>query len=314
LFAATFARYFASLYQQLGNPRSFSIAEIGGGAGHFAFGVLQTLQTYHRQVFAATRYVFDEISEPAQTAARQRLMAFADRVELASIEDLEIDPGIVFTNELLDAFPIHRVTVMDGKLCEFFVTLGNDEQFEWMIAPTSTPQLAEYLKLHDICLREGQVTEISLETEEWLTKVAAKLSRGFLITVDYGAEAAELHSSGERRHGTLRSFHKHAFVENVLAAPGDNDLTSTINWTAVKTTGDRVGLGTLQFSRQDKFLLAAGLLDQLALQSENASEAEKIRLSAAAREMILPNGMAASFHVLVQEKAPEKGAFGAYRA
>jgi len=70
----------------------------------------------------------------------------------------------------------------------------------------------------------------------------------------------------------------------------------------------------LQFSRQDKFLLAAGLLDQLALQSENASEAEKIRLSAAAREMILPNGMAASFHVLVQEKAPEKGAFGAYRA
>ena len=314
LFAATFARYFASLYQQLGNPRSFSIVEIGGGAGHFAFGVLQALQTHHPQVFAATHYAFDEISEPAQSAARQRLMAFADRVEFASIEDLEIDPGIVFTNELLDAFPIHRVTVIDGKLCEFFVSLGGDEQFEWMIGQPSTPRLAEYLKRHDICLREGQVAEISLETEEWLTKVAAKLSRGFLITVDYGAEAAELYSSGERHYGTLRSFHQHAFVENVLAAPGDNDLTSTINWTAVRTTGDRVGLGTLQFSRQDKFLLAAGLLDQLALQSENASEAEKLRLSTAAREMILPNGMAASFHVLIQEKASEKNAFGANRA
>jgi len=313
LFAATFARCFANLYQQLGNPRSFSIVEIGGGAGHFAFGVLQTLRTHHPPVFAATHYVFDEISEPAQAAARQRLIVFADRVEFASIEDLEIDPGIVFTNELLDAFPIHRVTVIDGKLCEFFVTLGSDEQFEWMIGSPSTPRLAEYLKRHDICLRAGQIAEISLDTEEWLAKVAAKLSRGFLITVDYGAEAAELYSS-ERQHGTLRGFHQHAFVENVLAAPGDNDLTTTINWTAVRTTGDKVGLRTLQFARQDKFLIAAGLLDQLAVQSENATEAEKIRLSTAAREMILPNGIAASFHVLLQEKASQKSAIGANRA
>jgi len=314
LFAATFARYFAGLYRQLSHPRSFSIIEIGGGAGHFAFGVLQTLRTHHPQVLAATRYVFDEISEPARTAARQRLVDFADRVEFASSEVLEIDPGIVFTNELLDAFPVHRVTVIDGKLCEFFVTLGSDEQFEWMIGPPSTPRLAEYLKRHDICLREGQVGEISLDTEEWLAKVAAKLSRGFLIIVDYGAETAELYSSGERQYGTLRSFHQHAFVENVLAAPGDNDLTHTINWTAVRTTGDNVGLRTLQFSRQDKFLLAAGLLDQLAMQSQNAGEAEKVRLSTAAREMILPKGMAASFQVLVQEKVPAQGAFGANRA
>jgi len=314
LFAATFARYFASLYSALGDPASFTLVEIGGGAGHFTFGVLETLQTYFPQVFAATRYVFDEVSESAQTAARQRLIAFADRVEFASIEDLEIDPGIVFTNELLDAFPIHRVTVIDGKLCEFFVTLGIDEHFEWMIGPPSTTRLAEYLKQHDICLRAGQIAEISLDTEEWLAKIAAKLRRGFMITVDYGADAAELYSSGERQYGTLRSFHQHAFVENVLAAPGDNDLTSTINWTAVRTTGDRVGLRTLQFSRQDKFLLAAGLLDQLAVQSEIATEAEKIRLSTAAREMILPNGMAVSFHILVQEKASAKSAFGANRA
>ncbi len=313
LFAATFARYFASLYCALGDPASFTLVEIGGGSGHFAFGVLETLRTYFPQVFAATRYVFDEVGEPAQTAARQRLIAFADRVEFASIENLEINPGIVFTNELLDAFPIHRVTVIDGELCEFFVTLGGAEQFEWLTGPPSTPRLAEYLKRHDTCLREGQVAEISLDTEEWLAKVAARLRRGFLITVDYGAETGELYSS-ERQHGTLRGFHQHAFAENVLAAPGDNDLTSTINWTAVRTTGDKVGLRTLQFSRQDKFLLAAGLLDQLAVQSENATEAEKIRLSTAAREMILPNGMAASFHVLVQERASDKRAFEVNRA
>jgi SAM-dependent MidA family methyltransferase len=304
LFAATFARYFANLYQQLGNPRSFSIVEVGGGAGHFAFGVLQTLKKSFPQFFAATRYVFDEVSGLAQTAARERLVPFADHVEFATLDDLEIDPGIVFSNELLDAFPVHRVTWIDGTLCEYYVTLGIDDQFGWMIGPASTHDLTEYLKRHDIHLREGQVVEVNLETEAWLAKVAAKVRRGYFVTVDYGAEAAELYSSTEREHGTLRGFHQHGFVENLLAAPGKNDLTSTINWTAVRSAGESLGLETVAFARQDKFLLAAGLLDQLAVHSENATEAEKIRLSTAAREMILPNGMAASFQVLVQKKFP----------
>lgn len=311
LFAATFARYFAGLYEQLGQPRSFALVEMGGGAGHFAFGVLQTLRIYFPQVFAATRYVFDEINISAQTAARQRLQQFADCVEFASLDDVEIDPGIVFSNELVDAFPVNRVTVSDGKLGEFYVTLDVDGQFAWKVGPPSTDQLAEYLRVHDIRLREGQVMEVNLETEVWLAKVAAKLRRGYLVTVDYGAEAAELYSSPEREQGTLRAFQRHAFVEDLLADPGNTDLTSTINWTAVRTTGAALGLETVSFSRQDKFLMSAGLLDQLELQSANLSEAEKISLSTAAREMILPNGMAASFQVLVQKKISERDFSGA---
>lgn len=311
LFAATFARYFAGLYQQLGDPRSIALVEIGGGAGEFTFGVLQTLQTYFPRVFAATRYVFDEISVSAQTTARQRLLQFAGSVEFASIDDVEIDPGIVFSNELLDAFPVHRVTWIDGTLSEYYVTLDIDEQFAWMTGSASTPELAEYLSGCDISLREGQVAEINLETESWLAKVAAKLRRGYLVTVDYGAEAADLYSSSEREHGTLRGFHRHAFVKNLLAAPGDIDLTSTINWTAIRSAGESLGLETVSFARQDKFLLDAGLLEQLELQSANISESEKMRLSTAAREMILPNGMAASFQVLVQKKGFDGNSFGA---
>jgi SAM-dependent MidA family methyltransferase len=305
LFAATFARYFAGLYQQLGAPRSFSIVEVGGGAGYFAFGVLQTLKQTYPRVFAATRYVFDEISDPARATAREQLAPFADHLEFATLDDVAIDPGIVFSNELLDAFPVHRVTMIDGTLCEYYVTLGAEENFDWMIGPTSTDELAEYLDRHGIRLREGQVAEINLETELWLAKVAAKLRRGYLITVDYGAEAAELYSLTERRQGTLRGFRQHAFVENLLAAPGDSDLTSTINWTAFRSVAERLGLETVSFARQDKFLLAAGLLDQLALQSANVNEPDKMRLTTAAREMILPNGMAASFQVLVQKKGSE---------
>lgn len=311
LFAATFARYFARRYEQLGNPQSFLIVEIGGGEGHFALGVLQTLQTYFPQVFAATRYVFDEISEQVRAIAHERLDSFSGRVEFASLAELESDPDIIFSNELLDAFPVHRVTMVDGTLCEYYVRCAVDEQFEWMIDQPSTPRLAEYLQQHDISLREGQVAEVNLEVEPWLARVAARLGRGYLITVDYGAETAELYSSEERDQGTLRGFRQHGFVDDLLTAPGDHDLTSTVNWTAVKATGEELGLETLEFVRQDKFLLAAGLLDQLAAQSEVVSEAEKLRLSTAAREMILPNGMAASFQVLVQEKVPDGITLGA---
>jgi SAM-dependent MidA family methyltransferase len=311
LFAATFARYFARRYEQLGNPQSFLIVEIGGGEGHFAIGVLQTLQTYFPQVFAATRYVFDEIGEQARASAQERLDSFSGRVEFADLAELESDADIVFSNEVLDAFPVHRVTLVNGKLCEYYVRCAVDEQFEWMIDQPSTPRLADYLQKHEISLREGQVAEINLEVELWLTRVAARLGRGYLITVDYGAEADELYSSEERGQGTLRGFHRHGFVDNLLTAPGDHDLTSTVNWTVVKATGEQLGLKTVEFARQDKFLLAAGLLEQLAAQSENVSEAEKLRLNTAAREMILPNGMAVSFQVLVQEKVPDGITLGA---
>jgi SAM-dependent MidA family methyltransferase len=302
LFAATFARYFAGLYQELGSPRTIVLVEIGGGAGDFAFGVLQTLQNYFPDVFAATRYVFDDVGASAQAGARQRLLQFEACIEFERLDDVAIDTAIVFSNELLDAFPVHRVSFSDEALCEYYVALGTDEQFAWMIGPASTPELAEYLIRHDIRLRPGQVAEVSLEVETWLAKVAAKLQRGYLITVDYGAEAAELYHSTEREQGTLRGFHRHAIVENLLAAPGGIDLTSTINWTAVRSAGDRFGLETLSFARQDQFLLAAGLLEQLELQSTNLRESARLRLSTAAREMVLPNGMAASFQVLVQKK------------
>jgi SAM-dependent MidA family methyltransferase len=305
LFAATFASYFARLYERLNSPKNFSIVEIGAGAGEFAFGVLQTLQCYFPAVFAATKYDVVEVSEPARATARQRLLPFGERVEFSSMDDFEVDTGIVFSNELFDAFPVHRVTLSDDKLCEYYVALDVDGKFDWLIGPASTLRLDDYLKRHNIRLREGQVAEVSLELERWLERVAAKLRQGYLISVDYGAESAELYSAAEREQGTLRGFQRHAFVENVLNSPGEADLTTTVNWTAVRAAGESLGLKTVEFARQDKFLLEAGLLDQLALRSESANEAERIRLSTSAREMALPNGMAASFQVLIQEKGFE---------
>jgi SAM-dependent MidA family methyltransferase len=150
---------------------------------------------------------------------------------------------------------------------------------------------------------EGQVADVNLAIASWLTGAATKLSRGYLITVDYGAEASELYASPGRRQGTLRAFRRHEFREP-LENPGDNDLTSSLDWTYFRRCGEKLGLETIEFQRQDQFLLSAGLLEELelmALQTED--EAEKARLRASAREMILPTGMANSFQVFVQKKS-----------
>jgi SAM-dependent MidA family methyltransferase len=92
-------------------------------------------------------------------------------------------------------------------------------------------------------------------------------------------------------------------VDDLLAQPGEHDLTTTVNWSFVKAVGERVGLEFVELSRQDQFLLANGFLEELEIESRQAKdEGERLQLSSGAREMILPDGMAASFQVLVQKR------------
>jgi SAM-dependent MidA family methyltransferase len=307
LFAATFARYFARLHEELGGPKAWTIVEVGAGAGSFAEGLLQTLRQDFPDVFQATLYVIDEISQASTAQARERLQPFADRVQFGSLDDAEINPGIVFSNELLDAFPVHRIIVRAGGLKEFYVTVSEQEKFEWQLgdpSPALLPQLHDYFDEIGITPREGQVVEVSFESEKWLRRVAARLNSGYVVTVDYGAEAEDLYSAPANSEGTLRGFQRHQFVADLLAQPGEQDLTTTVNWSFVQVAGVKAGLELVALSRLDRFLLAAGFLEQLdARLLEAQDEGERLQLSSAAREMILPTGMAAHFQVLVQKRA-----------
>ncbi len=212
LFAATLGRYIATLYDDAGKPSSLTIVESGAGDGRFASALLEALETYYPHVFAATHYVVDEISSHSSSLARKRLFPFADRVSFQSLSEVEADFGIVFSNELLDAFPVHRVKMQAGQLLEFYVTVSTEGEFEWTLGEPSTAQLAEYLAQIGVALGEGQVAEVSLGIRPWFQRVAEWLTRGFVITVDYGAETNELHpesSTDPRYFGTLRSFQRH---------------------------------------------------------------------------------------------------------
>lgn len=284
LFAETFARYFAKLYDELGRPSEWTIVEAGAGAGDFAAGVLRGLQDQYPRVLEATRYV------PIETTA-----------ELEQLP--QVKTGIFFSNELLDAFPVHRLIQTEDGLAELYVALDDNERFVWSRGPLSAPRVADFCRKYAVELKTGQIIEVNLAIDEWLKNVAAKLQSGYLITVDYGAETCDLYDVALRPHGTLRAFSRHDFVDDVLAQPGDYDITSSVNWSQVQAAGARVGFTTVEFAPQDRFLLAAGLLEELELALATAkTEADKVGLSTGAREMILPGGMGSSFQVLVQKR------------
>ena len=301
LFASTFARYFVKLAAEV----ELTIVESGAGDGSFAAGVLRTLRDQFPARFAETRYVVCELSDDARRRMQERLSEFGERVEFCSDWDqVSISSGIYFSNELLDAFPVHCVVRNDEWLSEMYVALDANGEFVWSTGPFSTPRLAEFINAYAIEFAQGQVIEINLAIDDWLSAVSEKLEKGFLITVDYGAEAEELYDPTLRPDGTLRGFSDHGFVDNLLADPGEYDLTTSISWTQVKSVGEQLGWSVIEFAPQDKFLLSAGLPEQLQYQLARVqSEAEKVSLTTGARDMILPGGMASSFQVLVQNRA-----------
>jgi SAM-dependent MidA family methyltransferase len=302
LFAATFADYVAMLHTDLKWPGSWTVFEIGAGSGQFAHGLLSHLRKYEPKVFASTNYVIDEIGAGARSRAAHRISEFADRVSFQRLCNNDTAPavGIIFSNEFIDAFPVHRVVMSAGTLRELCVG-SSTNGFTWVECDLQ-PEVAEYCRRTAMHLSEGQIAEVNLEAEKFVSRASALLDRGYLVTVDYGAERDELWRSPDRRSGTLRAFYRHQMVADVLARPGEQDLTTTIDWTQIKEAGERAGLRTIRFERLDQFIgPSLGAIMGRMLQ-EKHDNVEMLRFTTSARELFLPNGLASYFHVLVQEK------------
>jgi SAM-dependent MidA family methyltransferase len=289
----------------MGSPAEFTILEAGAGNGQFAWGVLETLRVQFPDVFESTRYLIDEASADARQRAAKLLEPFGEQVAFLNLQDaaVEIGADVIFSNELFDAMPVHRVRVVDGQLVELYVGTNDAGEFVWIEAEPSTPRLAEYFEELGGPPSEGHYAEVNLLAEGWLRRAANALKRGFIITVDYGAEAEDLYHAPHRRDGTLRAYRQHRFAENVLERPGDQDITATVNWSHLKQAGERCGLVNKSLERLDQFLLRAGFVKQLERLASNArSQADAAILNSSAREMIFPDGMTGSFQVLVQKR------------
>ena len=304
VFAATFAHYFMKCYFDLGAPQRWTIVEVGAGRGDFALGVLTSLQTSFPNVFAATNYVIDELSDEAREQAEAKLSQFKDRVTFHSLAEINgaFSPAIIFSNELLDAFAVHRVIGRGGMLRELRVSVNESGNFVWLESDLER-RVADYCERIQLQLSEGQIHEVNLEAEAFVARASSLIKQGCLITVDYGAERNDLLRDPNRFSGTLRSFRRHRISEDVLSQPGEQDLTTTVDWTQVQEAGARNGFETLRFQQLDQFLLIEDALEQIMSVSDRLTDqVELFNFNAAAREMIMPDGMAAHFQVLVQRK------------
>ncbi|HEX8871259.1 MAG TPA: SAM-dependent methyltransferase [Candidatus Acidoferrum sp.] len=303
IFGRLLARQFSEMWEQLDRPAEFHLVEAAAGTGLLAQHILEFTEMRLPNFHAALRYTAVDRSAARCEQIGQRLMRFVQQGRCAASVEIpgRISDGCLFSNELLDALPVHRVVQRDGKLQEIFVT-WEDEGFKECVLPLSTCAIEDYFAAQGVRLEEGQQAEAALEACDWITEIGRRLQRGFVVTIDYGHEAADLFDA-HHMAGTVLSYSKHRVSEDFYAAPGEQDLTAHVNFTALRQWGQRAGLETLGLVSQTAFLLSLGRGNEFAdLYDDGMDEIGRVRARLQLKTLIFPEGMGERFQVLVQEK------------
>jgi SAM-dependent MidA family methyltransferase len=301
-FGAVLARTFVELWA--GSVEPLTIVEIGAGTGRLACHVLSTMRDEAAAVFERLSYVIIETSAAMRDLQRNKLTDFSDRVRWLELEDLERSPitGIVFSNEFVDALPVHRVRLKNGRIEELYVTRAHAERcLELAWDEPSTGALGDHIERFEATLLEDQVIEVNLDAMEWLGRTAQTIQCGFLITIDYGDLAGHLWTPG-RRSGTLRSFYKHRLIDSPLERVGEQDITASVNFTVLIEYGRDLGFELVSYERQTAFLTRMGLIERMAAQHGSRDTLDDLKERLAVKNLFVPGGISDSFHVLIQRK------------
>jgi SAM-dependent MidA family methyltransferase len=317
-FAEVLGEQFVEIWQIIGKPHPFTIVEMGAGRGIFAAQLLPYLQRKYPELFDILQYIIVEISPVLQRKQQRNLVDFKN-VKWCNWNEIANNSivGCFFSNELVDALPVHQITVEQGEIKEIYVGLENSEELEKKlsekIGEVSTPQLAKYFNLVGIDLsasayEDGYRSEVNLAALDWIKTVAEKLQRGYVLTIDYGHPAHRYYNP-RRSEGTLQCYYHHQYHSNPYINVGRQDLTAHVDFTALEKQGELCGLEVVGFTQQAWFLMALGVGDRLASLSANYGEvldvATFLRRREALHQLLDPMGLG-GFGVLVQCKALKK--------
>lgn len=295
LFGTLLARQFAEIWERLGEPREFTIVEQGAHRGDFARDVLTALRANAPACFAATRYHLIEPSTALRAAQGATLGGFTVHW-FPTLDALPAFTGVHFSNELLDAFPIHAVA-WDGTVWrETHVALDGERFVLTDLAITSAPLQAALAQLPPV--PADYRTEINLAALAWLDTLAAKLTRGFALVIDYGFPRADYYRP-ERTTGTLTGYAQHRRVADLLTAPGETDLTAHVDFTALAERATASGLRVTGFTDQHHFIVALGTLHFPDTIPDTPASQRELR---AFKTLMHPQMMGRSFQVLALEK------------
>jgi SAM-dependent MidA family methyltransferase len=304
-FGEALSEDFAAADRTLRHPPIFTIVELGPGRGEFAGDALTAIQARHQNLFARLHYICCEISPALRDEQKRRLGEFGAKISWIDHIDELAEPvrGVFFANEFFDALPCHLVRQRDGALREMYVARDESGRYEWIEDRLSEQKLEAYWRRVGVSLDEGQRAEINLAAVEWLEKIARKLERGWLLTVDYGDLAPRLYSP-DKIEGTLRCFHRHRLSDDPLVRVGEQDLTANVNFTALIEYGRDFGLETIAFTRLTDYLIGLGLLERaVELAQTEGDDPPSLQHRLALKQLFLPQGLAGSFRVLKQERS-----------
>ncbi|WP_157950944.1 class I SAM-dependent methyltransferase [Peribacillus acanthi] len=297
VFGRVLGRWILEVFDKTNLP--FQIVEIGGGTGKIASDLLAFIQEHSPDVADKIQYTIVETSEYHQNLQRQRLQEFKAVTFVQSLESLIDFKGIVFSNELFDAFPVHIIEKKEGKLYEVFVIEENG--LGEKLQELQDPSIFTYLQKYNVILHEGQRIEIPLMMEHYFSSLLDKIIQAVLLTFDYGYTAEEW-SLPEHRLGSLRGYYKHTMIDNPYTYIGEMDLTTHIHFDTLLKFGRENGVRSDCLLEQSRFLLQAGILEELQESYDPNPFSEISKRNRAVRDMLLPGGISSYFRTLIQIK------------
>jgi SAM-dependent MidA family methyltransferase len=301
LFGRLLARQFLEMWQKLEKPASFRIIEQGGEDAQLACDILSWCRNETPEFFAAIRYALFEPVAANQAIQRMKIDAASLSAHVLWLDSFQAFPtsdlnGVFFSNELVDSFPVCAVIRRDGTWLERHVTLDPAGNFTWTEKPIADPELASAVR--DLPPLEGYATEINLRSRAWIKQVAQIITRGYILTVDYGFPAS-VYYAPFRRTGTLTAYCDHRRSDDLLHDPGSQDLTAHVDFTALAQAGESAALATLGFLDQQHFLMGIAHDELSGAATPQAGIATNLR---AWQTLTHPGHLGARFHALLQAK------------
>jgi SAM-dependent MidA family methyltransferase len=308
-FGELLAEQFVEMWQIMDCPRHFTLLEMGAGQGQLASDILNYLEQNYLDLFKLLDYIIIEKSPKLIEKQTENLVKFNSKIKIKWKNWEEIADnsliGCCFSNELIDAFPVHQLVIESKKLQEIYVT-DNGKQLKEITGELSTTKIQDYLQLIEIELTSeaydnGYRTEVNLAALNWLENIARRLQKGYLVTIDYGYDARRYYHP-QRREGTLQCYYQHRRHNDPYINIGYQDITAHVDFTAIERWGELCGLEKIGFTQQGIFLMALGLGDRLnELSSGNFNFQQIIQRRDALHQLIDPVGLG-GFGVLIQSK------------
>jgi SAM-dependent MidA family methyltransferase len=305
--------YYSQAVSPVGKEGDFVTAPLLSPVFSFALGRL--IQEFLRREGGALSTIVDVgcgdgalirslMSDDARFYGVDRsLKRVGDGPFVRSLEEVPRDGAhLLLSNELFDAIPFARLVQRGEHVHELWVA-ERDGVLDWT-EHEAPPMYEDYFASHGVELAEGQFADVSLEWEAMYADIARYLQRGLIVTFDYGFRAPQLFDRRIRRFGTAAAYSGQRVTRDLLANPGEQDLTAHINFSDLERAGEREGMTTLFFDRQAKFLLALGITEHELFKpmQEVDLSLELIDARDDARRLVLPDGIGEDIRVLVQGK------------